>query len=104
MSISREKAQEVLRCKMVRNDAGASTIRGYLVTLAFTVFDEGEGFSGKRPFGNSGWEHELYESLVKGKLLQGTVDDGEYEFDEPTARTLIFAAIKELMREPESAP
>ena len=41
------------------NDAGASSIRGYLKTLLTTLMAEGEGFSGKRPFGNSGWEYEL---------------------------------------------
>ena len=53
----------VLSVPMLPNDAEAKTVREYLVALARTVWEEGEGFSGKRPFGNSGWEHEVYNSL-----------------------------------------
>lgn len=55
--------QMILSIPMGDNDAGAATIRQYLVALANTVWWEGEGFSGKRPFGNSGWEHEMLEAL-----------------------------------------
>jgi hypothetical protein len=38
------------------SDAGDNiTIRDYLRILLETLWEEGEGFSGKRPFGNSGW-------------------------------------------------
>ncbi len=47
-----------------QNDAGASTVRGYIVALAAAVWAEEEGFSGKRPFGNSGWKHEVLEPML----------------------------------------
>ncbi|WP_025157210.1 hypothetical protein [Leifsonia aquatica] len=45
------------------NDANASSIREYLGKLLWTVLYEDEGFSGKRPFGNSGWTGELEDVL-----------------------------------------
>lgn len=53
----------VLSVPMLPNDAEAENVRQYLVALARQVWEEGEGFSGKRPFGNSGWEGEVFRSL-----------------------------------------
>lgn len=53
----------ILAIPMRENDAEATNIRGYLVALAEQVWVEGEGFSGKRPFGNSDWHDEVYEAL-----------------------------------------
>lgn len=61
------------------SDAGDDlTVREYLRTLLMTLWEEGEGFSGKRPFGNSSWEYEIYNPLVKAGFLQGTVDEDGY--------------------------
>lgn len=54
---------EILAIKMGPNDAEASTVKEYLVKLLEVLWEEGGGFSGKRPFGNSGWEYELYSAL-----------------------------------------
>jgi len=54
------------------------TIRDYLRELFLTLWDEGEGFSGKRPFGNSGWEYDLYIPLVRHGFIKGTIDK-EYD-------------------------
>ena len=35
------------------------TIKEYLKELLLRLWDECEGFSSKRPFGNSGWEWDL---------------------------------------------
>lgn len=77
------------------NDADASTIRDYLTKLLLTIWQEGEGFSGKRPFGNSGWESEIYVSLVKAKRIDGHIDeDGYLDWaDEASANILITEAI-----------
>lgn len=57
------------------------TIREYFQQLLKTLFAEGEGFSGKRPFGNSGWEYDLHTPLVIGGAMPGTIEvrdeDGE---------------------------
>lgn len=88
---------EVLALPMGENDAGAATVRDYLKALLSTLWDDGEGFSGKRPFGNSGWESELYAALVSAGAVEGTVDDGYLEdCDTGAARALIREAIKAL--------
>jgi len=89
---------EILATPMEGNDADASTIREYLVALLATLWAEGEGFSGKRPFGNSGWHWDLYEALVKAGQLPGTFDDDGYleDVDKTKADELIRRAIKAL--------
>lgn len=55
------------------SDAGDDiTVRDYLRTLLTTLWEEGEGFSGKRPFGNSGWEFDILIPLA----VAGFVDLG----------------------------
>ena len=46
-------------------DGDTLTIKEYLHKLLSTLWDEGESFNGKRPFGNSGWEYDIYTALVK---------------------------------------
>lgn len=62
-------------------DAGGDMpIRDYLRELLTRVWEEGERFSGKRPFGNSGWEYELYAALIAAKAVVGELDeDGRVE-------------------------
>ena len=52
------------------SDAGDDlTVRQYLFALIKTLWDEGESFSGKRPFGNSGWDIELMAQLAKAGFV-----------------------------------
>lgn len=81
--------QKVLTCTMPENDAGAATVRDYLVKLLETVLEEGESFSGKRPFGNSGWEWEMPQALMDGGLVKQSESRKE-------AMKLIFEAIQTL--------
>lgn len=59
------------------SDAGDDiTVRDYLRTLLTTLWDEQESFSGKRPFGNSGWEFEPMIALAKAGFIDlGPVDE-----------------------------
>lgn len=52
---------DVLSFPMEDNDADAGTVGHYLYSLLWMVWQHGEGFSGKRPFGNSVWECDLYK-------------------------------------------
>lgn len=45
------------------------TIKAYLKLLLIELFEENECFSGKRPFGNSGWECDVYDALVENKIV-----------------------------------
>lgn len=85
----------VLSCPMIDNDANAKNVGEYLHSLLFTLWEEGEGFSGKRPFGNSGWEDELYIPLIVGEFVDGKLDEDGYigYVDEKAANKLIFDCI-----------
>lgn len=103
MTIENVTPQMVLDCSMDDNDVDAVTVRGYLVELLKTVWEEGEGFSGKRPFGNSGWENEPLTALAKAGLIEGEEvgDEGcmwwEIDSDaEKVGRELITNAILSL--------
>lgn len=93
--------EEILDLPMEENDAGAATIRDYLKALLRVLWREGESFGGKRPFGNSGWEWELYKTLAANCVIDVLFDDyGDMEeisdVEERKANTLIFDAIEAL--------
>ena len=53
----------------------------YLRELLDTLWVDGEGFSGKRPFGNSGWSFDLIYSLIECGYIPGTIErdeDGDF--------------------------
>ena len=84
------------------NDANASTIRDYFVKLLLLVWKHGECFDGKRPFGNSSWEYDLYRPLGREGLINltfdedGSVDQFDWE-EQQKADRLIEAAIQEFL-------
>lgn len=96
----------ILDCPMRDNDSGATTIRGYLIALLAGVVVEEEGFSGKRPFGNSGWKYDIYEALASAGLIRATIDEDGFidQLDDDQrqqADKLILGAI-EVLREGKS--
>lgn len=86
----------ILEIPMQENDAEAETIGDYFRALLKAVWAEGEGFSGKRPFGNSDWDYDLYTALVKSKAVKGKIDqEGSLiQCDEDSANSLIMEAIR----------
>lgn len=91
--------QEVFDCPMHENDSGATTVRGYLKALLTELWASGEGFSGKRPFGNSGWEYDIYRALVVNGLVGGKIDplyNDLFSVNTAEADELIFSAIEAL--------
>lgn len=73
----------------------ATTIGEVFETMLVNLIDDPEGFSGKRPFGYSGWMWSLYGALVRGGLVYGTFDDDGYldECDRRHAIHLLNSAI-----------
>jgi len=63
------------------------SLREYLHELMITLWTEGEGFSGKRPFGNSGWQIDICQFLVKSGTIYGKYDEDGYleNYDEEAA-------------------
>ena len=74
------------------------TLREYFKKLLITLWEEGEDFSGKRPFGNSGWQYDVYSALIVEGIIDGKFDEAGYisELDEPIAQQFIIKLIKEL--------
>lgn len=70
------------------------TFRQYFHDLLETLYEEDEGFSGKRPFGNSGWDYSLRLGLVNIGAVVGDYEDGPD--DDKEAHRFIFAMIREL--------
>ena len=65
-----------------RHDTGDEySIRSYFAAQLAALWNEGEGFSGKRPFGNSGWEGVLEEPLVKAGCIGGSVRARAFDED-----------------------
>lgn len=78
------------------SDAGENlSIRDYLHALLHKLWNHGEGFSSKRPFGNSGWESDIYAALVAGGFVSGEIDEDGYlvSCDEDEANQLVFDMI-----------
>lgn len=93
-------AQQILALPMGDNDAHATTIGDYFARLAEQAWIEEEGFSGKRPFGNSGWQHEVYHALVTNKVITGEIDNYGYveDYDGHAADQIITSVLKFLRK------
>lgn len=78
------------------------TVRDMLAELLTKVWEEAEGFSGKRPFGNSDWQTVVYGQLVKAGLLEGELDEDGYleSVDYGAGEELVVAAIKHAFAQP----
>lgn len=91
---------DILHCPIERgNGADASTIGEFLGVLLSTLWQENEGFSGKRPLGDSNWQWIVYEALVKNGFVSGTLGEDGYLEDFPyeeekKADKLILQAIR----------
>ena len=57
-----------------KSDIGEGTIRNYLFRLLDTLWAEKEGFSCKRPFGNGGWDYDVYAPLIAACAIVGDLD------------------------------
>jgi len=86
-----------------------ASIREFLHELLSTMWEEGEGFSGKRPLGNSGWEHQLYTALVRAGAITGKLDDDEEGRgcadipieERQKANTIVFSLIAQMCGVPK---
>ena len=53
------------------------TVKEYLKRLLYTLWEEGDGFSGKRPFGNSCWQGDVIYALIEEGYISGTIEYDE---------------------------
>lgn len=90
--------QQLLDLELPDNDSGAATVRGYLVALLAELWREEAMFTGKAPFGNSGWQYDLYVPMVRAGMAPGRFDEDDElrDFDHRQADVLIQQAIAAL--------
>jgi len=93
-SMERIVGRSILDLPMQENDAVASTVRDYLIRLLRGVWVDGESFNGKRPFGNSSWQDEVYRTLGTAGLIK--VDGEGCPYDYEAAEELVLMAINAL--------
>lgn len=85
-------------------DAGGDmTIREYLGALLTHLWNEGERFSGKRPFGNGGWEYPIYEVLIREGAVEGSLDEDGYvdelsNVERKKADSIVFGLIAQMCK------
>ena len=74
------------------------TFRKFFEILLTTLWNDPESFSGKRPFGNSGWDCVIYKHLIIGGFISGEVDsDGDLrDYDENEAHKFVSDMIKKV--------
>lgn len=88
--------QEILDSCMVEHEYGKKvTLREYFKLLLTTMWSEGEGFSGKRPFGNSGWDLDVLSGLGRLGVIEAEFDSNGYldSVDEKAGNRLVFELI-----------
>jgi hypothetical protein len=79
--------------------SGAADIREYLLALLTNLWEQGSDFNSKRPYGYSGWQHDVYASLAAAGLIAGRRDAGDewWEwYDQDHAEELMRLALTEL--------
>lgn len=69
------------------------SIHDYLIELLKALWEEQDEFSGKRPFGNSGWDYDLIGCLIANNIIEGKLDEYGYVIEGDTKKG--YALIKE---------
>jgi hypothetical protein len=76
---------------------GCRNLREYLKKILTTLLREDEGFSGKRPLGNSGWQQELGNAMACVDLIPGAcVDEDDIWFEWSEYEQVMARAIRGL--------
>jgi len=73
------KGKKILKLPMGEHADAGPTVGDYLRITLKALIQEGEGFSGKRPLGNSDWDYQLAIALINGGAIPGSMN----EWDEP---------------------
>jgi len=83
------------------------TVRRYLRELLSAVWSDGEGFSGKGPFGNSDWDYDLYLPLGRAGFIELEAPNPLYPDqlvprDERAAHVFVSDLILFALRDPDA--
>ena len=78
---------------------GARTIREFFGNCMIMLWEEQDGFNGKRPYGNSGWATGLIFAVAKDRNLPGRKgeplidEDGYFNSIDPKAEEAVEAEL-----------
>jgi hypothetical protein len=77
-------------------DNSIMSIREYLYELFSDLFHQGEDFNSKRPWGNSGWQFDVYTALIREGILPGMLDSEGFlnNCDEDECKKFVIEMIK----------
>jgi hypothetical protein len=76
--LSKEKMEEILNYRFEARDIEVNlSIKDFLKTILKKVWKEEQCFDGKRPFGNSGWQQEIYDILIENKVVDEKAEESE---------------------------
>ena len=97
------KVQKILDVKFYARDLTPPrevTLREWLADLLMQVWKENEGFSGKRPWGNSGWDWDPAPALIRAGFVAGELDEDEYieTLDEEEYDKVMRACIRRMAK------
>lgn len=72
------------------------TIREHLYELFSDLFHQGEFFNSTRPWGNSGWQFDVYTALIREGILPGMLDSEGFlnKCDEDECKKFVIEMIK----------
>lgn len=96
-TVGRDVARRALEVEIPNNYGEPRTLRKYLRDLLWELWNTTADFSGKRPFGDSGWEFDIYTELVKAGFVEGDLVEGL--IDTTAADRIVFAAIELIFEE-----
>lgn len=84
--------EEILKLPIRRHDINAAVPLGeFFYELFIKLWIENEAFSAKRPWGNSGWDYDVYATLIKHGVITGQLDEDGYvdKLDEEYAKAFV---------------
>lgn len=71
--------KSALDVRIKESDAGDNiSVRDYLYRLLCDLWIKEDSFNSKRPFGNSGWRHEVIGALAREGFIDANIDEDGY--------------------------
>lgn len=77
-----------------------TTVRAYFQKMIFTLWEDPESFTGKRPFGDSGWVYPIIEVVEEvtnlsetARRFSASTKTFSIKSSEPTAYSIIFSPL-----------
>ena len=88
----------LLNLTFYSDDLGETmTIKAFFIRLLSDFWQQKEGFSSKRPYGNSYWERDVLACLVENKAFPATFDE-DGNIDEYDSEAFDAFVLKEIIQ------